>query len=148
MSDHLQSSIPPPASGRWRRWRGFIVPLVLVAIAATQMVRVQFDGLNSWRGGGFGMYAGFHPSHNDAWLIRTDTGETYRYERTGRLSTGPFADLIEPNLTYVNERRLERVFEQLPDDWRAVSVLQVWTLDFDPESGDLTRRLLVEVGNP
>ncbi|MEM1444750.1 MAG: hypothetical protein AAGF84_01735 [Planctomycetota bacterium] len=126
--------------------RILLVPLLMVLVAAGQLVAVHFDGLSSWRGGGFGMYAGFHPRHHDAWLFRADTGEAFRYEKSGEHNTGPFVAAIRPVLTYANPRRLDAVLGRLPEDWQGESRLEVWRLQFEPSTGLLTRRLVVAAG--
>ncbi len=129
--------------GGWvNRCRAWLVPAVMVAVAATQLVRVHFDGLNSWRGGGFGMYAGFHPRHHDAWLIDTATGEAFRYEKTGKHNTGPHAELIRPILTHPSQRRVDEALASLPDGWKDLGRLEVWRPTYDTSTGRLGRRLI------
>jgi hypothetical protein len=147
MSAETNSSVGAPES-RIDRLRGFVVPIVMVCVAAFQMVRVHFDGQTSWRGGGFGMYAGFHPSYNDAWLVRPGSGAALRATQTKHETMMPDAALIRPVLPHPNERNLNRALDTLPPEWRDGTRLEVWQLHFDPQTQRLTRRLLAAVSRP
>lgn len=134
--------------GRLNRLRAFAVPIVMVCVAAFQLTRVHFDGQTSWRGGGFGMYAGFHPSYNDAWLVREDSGEALRYTQAKHDKLVPDEALIRPVLPHPNERNLVRALDRLPPEWRDGVRLEVWQLDFDPKTLRLSRRRLAGVSRP
>jgi hypothetical protein len=146
------SSAPTPdvdlPGGRINRLRAFAVPIVMLCVAAFQLTRVHFDGQTSWRGGGFGMYAGFHPSYNDAWLVRESSGEALRYTQAKHDKLVPDAALIRPVLPHPNERNLVRALDGLPPEWRDGVRLEVWQLDFDPKTLRLSRRLLAGVSRP
>ena len=140
--DGNESHAPPAGPLSW--FRSHAIPCLLVLVAMHQFYRVQAEGLSSWRGGGFGMYAGFHPRHNEIWLIRTDSGASTRYVKHGGTQDHRRAAL-RPALTYVNESTLRRARNQLPGDEQAVSHLQVWQLDFDVQTMRLTRRLRADM---
>jgi hypothetical protein len=135
-------------TGPLDRVRAFAVPVVMVCVAAFQLTRVHFDGQTSWRGGGFGMYAGFHPSYNDAWLVRETTGEALRYTQAQNEKLVPDRALIRPVLPHPNARNLHRALDRLPPEWRTGVRLEVWQLDFDPRTLRLTRRRLAEASRP
>jgi hypothetical protein len=130
------------------RLRAFAVPIVMVCVAAFQLTRVHFDGQTSWRGGGFGMYAGFHPSFNDAWLVREGSDEALRYTQAKHDKLVPDAALIRPVLPHPNDRNLARALDSLPPEWRDGVRLEVWQLDFDPKALRLTRRRIAGVSRP
>lgn len=142
------SALSDTPTSLFDRIRAFAVPIVMVCVATFQLFRVHFDGQTSWRGGGFGMYAGFHPSFNDAWLVRDGTGEALRYTQAKHEKMEPDANLIRPVLPHPNHRNVDRVLDRLPSEWRDGVRLEVWQLDFDPNTLRLTRRRLTEASRP
>ena len=128
----------------FRRW---FAPLLLVLVASHQFYRVHADGLNSWRGGGFGMHGGYHPTHNDLWWIDTETGVAFRYASGKGMATqdGRLPE-VRPFLTWVNEEDLQTYHRALPEPIRNRTRIEVLQLDFDPETGVLERKRLIEAG--
>lgn len=127
----------PPA----RALRGYVAPLLLVLVAAHQYYRVHSANWNSWRGGGFGMYAGFHPAHSEAWLWRDNDEPPIRVER---LREGEPDTLgIQDCLVRVNAGCLSQAVHRMPRG-AEVRRIEIWGLSFDSSSTVLRRERLVE----
>ena len=124
--------------------RSYSVPTVMALVALVQLVFVQTAGLNSWRGGGFGMYGSFHPRQNEAWLTRLDTDQQQRYAKFGG-TKDRYSAAIRPALTWVNKRCLRTFLDSLPDAEAKQLQIQIWQLDFDPHTLQLSRRMLIEL---
>lgn len=128
MTSQLQARL-----GSARKWAS---ASLLVVVALAQFNAVLQEGQSRWRGGGFGMYADFHPNTRSVWL-RRDGGQLDRIA-----IDGPCEEALE---------RLRR----RPDASQVaiakrcltlVGSLEVWALTFDPETGELSRRRLVGGG--
>lgn len=118
-----------------------LVPLLLLlAVAAHQMWRVEADGLTRWRGGGFGMYSGIHYSENALWIgVQTPAGIQYQ---PFAIPASMEARVLAPRCTvFPTQESLE---ELLPHLSKKVRVVQVWRPRLDPETLVLERELLAE----
>jgi len=124
--------------------RRYLIPIVLILVTLHQMVRVHPEGLSSWRGGGFGAYGGFHPRHNEAWILRKDNGEKRRYTKYAG-TVDDYTARIRPCLTYTNERCVRAFLQSLPTEEARHLRVEIWQLAFDPHTLRLSRRLLLEV---
>lgn len=127
------------------RLRGCIAPLVLILIGAHQFYRVQLSRWNSWRGGGFGMYAGFHPAHTDAWLWLEEGRPPVRvatHEDSQELDPRGITDCT----VRANEGCLRDALQGTGHGTR-VRRIQIWRLSFDPSTGLLRRDLLAELAS-
>ena len=122
--------------------RRYAVPVVMALVATWQIVRVHTQGLSSWRGGGFGMYARFHPRTNDLWLCHGD--DCYRYTKyDGRADE--FTPHLRRCLTLTNEKTLRQALSWLPCSEEHTHSLSVYRLDFDPVKMTLSRKVLARV---
>lgn len=126
---------------RW--WRSYGVAIILLVVATHQMYRVHFQGWNAWRGGGFGMYSGFHPRHTDIWIERTDTGEARRYAKYEGTKDA-LTSRVRPNVTHVDAERLGELKQHFDENERPHVRITTVQLDFDPHSLTLQRRTLAE----
>ena len=122
--------------------RGSIVPAVLVIVALCQLVMVQTLGLSSWRCGGFGMYGGFHPRHNELWVFESGNMIGDRYAKDELVETSTQRHLRDC-LTFVNQDFATQRLEKIADE-RELAI-QVWQLDFDPWKMTLSRKLRLSV---
>lgn len=142
-----REATPKAKSKFLTRLQHYGVPLLLVVVASHQFYRVHADGLSSWRGGGFGMYGGYHPTQNDLWWTSTETGESVRYtKKKGVATEDDRYRSLRPFLTYVNGPSLSRYFSNLPREVQETTRVEIWQLDFDPTTGILGRRLLLSEG--
>ena len=127
-------------------FRKNFVTTLLVLVAAHQFYHVHTGGLSSWRGGGFGMYGSFHPTHRDLWVVDTTTGESVRYTKAdGDATEDSRRPSLRPFLTWTNEAAMRRYHETLTPAERARTELQVWELQFDPSTSELSGELLVKI---
>ncbi|MEE9576972.1 MAG: hypothetical protein V3W35_06135 [Gemmatimonadota bacterium] len=122
-----------------RRWMLLVVVLL---VAAAQLYRVTTQGQSSWKGGGFGMYAGFHPDHSDIWVWY---GDDERPTRLARDLDPPETDVSDLLICAVlsTDICLERVHSGLGDSER-ITRMEIWELDFDPRNRALSRTLVAE----
>ncbi len=70
---------PEPRPGPRNAARAYLVPVVLVCVAATQLGFVELRGLTRWKGGGFGMYSDPHPDLREVWLELERASGPFRY---------------------------------------------------------------------
>lgn len=124
--------------------RSYGVALLMVVVACHQFVRVQTQSLSSWRGGGFGMYASFHPRHHDVWVERSDTGEKRRYQKYDPAEGDPVFDAVRWCLTWPNDVNTRVAVSDMPDGWRSTARVRVYRLGYDPASSRLTRELVAD----
>lgn len=127
--------------------RNYGVAAVMVVVAMHQMFRVQTQDLSSWRGGGFGMYASFHPRHHDAWVTHRDTGESVRYQKYDDFTHSEYL-AIRPVLTWPTDFQLARAVDRLPEEERTDMEVEIYRLDFDVETCVLKRKLLASWPEP
>ncbi|MEN1681384.1 MAG: hypothetical protein AAGJ46_17515 [Planctomycetota bacterium] len=124
--------------------RNYSVATVMALVAATQLFVVQTQGLVSWRAGGFGMYASFHPRHHEAWVTTGDGGEPVRYTKYDAAADCEVYRAIRHCLTWPSNLRLDEALLGLPEELRQATRVRIYRLNFDPSSGVLSRKLLAE----
>jgi hypothetical protein len=118
---------------------------VLMAIWATgQMWVVHSRGLNSWRGGGFGMYAGFHPVQNDAWVWEQDQPVPQRYWKQSDDDSELYR-IVRPHLTFPRPHELQSDLRKRFADGKGGCRVAVTALRFDLDSLELSRTFLLDV---
>lgn len=117
-----------------RRWAVF-AGVCLVAIV--QVSRVLAGRQSSWKGGGFGMYAGFHPNHAEIWAWPAD-GPPVRFTRSALGPANTSRGLRECTV----RTTVACLEERMPrDDGRPrYRRVELWERRFDPATGRLTRR--------
>jgi hypothetical protein len=130
----------------YSRLRAALPVLLLLTLALWQFTQVHSQGWNSWRGGGFGMYAGFHPHHGEAWVWFGDSPAPTRIVRHAITPT-PLAGLLHTCLVQLTEACLERVQRRLPPTM-PVDRIELWRLTFNPATRVLGRELVAAVGAP
>ena len=121
-----------------RRARVLAVPLILIAVALVQMVRVFTAGQSRWRGGGFGMYAELHPNATQIWLFEsgsTGAAPTLLSE-SERAPTGDRVARCKRLRSTECLRQIARGLPALAPGRR----LEIWLPDFDAPTGKLSRR--------
>ena len=119
------------------------VALLMASVALHQLVRVQTQDLVSWRGGGFGMYASFHPRHHDAWVTRSESSEPTRYQKY----EGPQDEIfhaVRTCLTWPSQDQADQAIAKLKPEIRDQITLEVYRLEFDPERSIVSRKLLTQ----
>ena len=121
--------------------RKYGVAILMIVVASHQLYRVQLQGQSSWRGGGFGMYASFHPRHHDAWVHHLDSDEFVRYQKYDDSSQPEFL-AVRPVLTWPTDEQLARAMENLPESDREKLEAHIYRLEFDVPSCVLSRKLL------
>ncbi len=121
-----------------RRW-AVLAGVCLVALL--QFSQVVMGRQSSWKGGGFGMYAGFHPNFAEVWAWPADGTEPVRFTRAAR---GPANTSRGLRLCTVRTT-LSCLEERMPRDGGVARYrrLQLWQRSFDPATRRLTRRLLL-----
>ena len=125
-------------------WTAVLVPAVMAGWAVFQLWMVHTQGLNSWRGGGFGMYAGFHPVQNDAWL-RIDDQEPIHFTKSEK-SDHPLYRVVRPHLTFPRETELAERLKTLGKENGHRYHVVITQLAFDLDSGQLSRTDLLRCG--
>jgi hypothetical protein len=127
----------------WDVWARYVPALLLVAIAARQIVLAFTVGLAPWSGGGFGMFSSTDAGaarHLHAFVIRPGI------QREVRVPNGPedWERRVATLPSDANLRALATALAALPspDHGPASAVrIQVWRTEFDPESLAPTGRL-------
>jgi hypothetical protein len=122
--------------------RGHVAPLILVGVASWQFYHVVEAGWNTWRGGGFGMYAGFHPSHTEVWVTVRGEPDPQRVLQ-GASEPEPYARILQGCLVRANRSCLRSALRRMPSN-AGVTEIEIWRLSFDPSSALLRRELLTE----
>ena len=119
------------------------VALVMTIWAAGQLYVVQTRGLNSWRGGGFGMYAGFHPVQNDAWVVKD--GEVFtRYWKHSKDNSELFR-IIRPHLTFPRNQELSASLQDYAATDGHELEVDIYSPALDLESLELSRKPLLHL---
>ena len=104
--------------------------MVVLVVALNQM-RLRSDGLSSWKGGGFGMYAEMHPVYTKLFVkARSDQPEPAR--------TFPTPEAIEAMET-AQLYRSDQNLEKLREEYRLMTgipelAVQVWLPVFNLDS--------------
>ena len=131
MRERLRALVP--GAQRW------LVPLLLVAVASVQLARVSFGGQSRWRGGGFGMYAEFHPNKNQIWLRALGRPDA----PPGRLSESEGAPATRRAVARCLRLRSQACLGELAATLPrgpAPQRLEIWQPAFDARAGALSRR--------
>jgi len=130
----------------WERasWRVWVVPALLVVVAVHQFYRVHAEGLSSWRGGGFGMYAGFHPRQHDLWVYVAGEQVPRRYTKYGGPGDAVFESLRD-SITYRNADDCRDRVSELRAAGVEVERVDLWRLSYDPSGRTLGRELVFRV---
>lgn len=121
-----------------RKWA---VLVGICVVALVQLSQVLAGNQSSWKGGGFGMYAGFHPNFAEIWAWPADGSEPVRYTRSAR---GPAYTSRGLRLCTVRTTR-QCLESRMPREngvprYRHV---ELWQRSYDAESSTLTRTLLL-----
>jgi hypothetical protein len=122
-----------------------IAPLLLVVVAATQIILTRTTLLSSWKGGGFGMFAALDGSQH-RWITVVVAAPDRTEELTIPRSLGELAERIQ---LYPAERWLDELGKQMADRERrrGHSVEQVrielWRTDYQRHTLDANSRRLV-----
>lgn len=125
--------------------------LLLVVVAAVQLVLVRTQGLSPWSGGGFGMFSTLdHASrrHLHAFVLRP--GLRREVAPPPELERKIFRALTLPTRARLREIALELAETPLPDHGPPTAVqVQVWNTRFDPRtltpSSHILRELLLRL---
>lgn len=123
-----------------RRWA---VPAAACLVALLQLVQVLERRQSSWKGGGFGMYAGFHPNLAEIWAWPRDGSDPVRFTRSahGPANTSAGLRLCTVRTTAAClEGRVPRDDDGVPLYER----VELWERSFDLETRRLSRRLVAE----
>ena len=120
------------------------VPCVMAAWATVQLITVQTTNLNSWRGGGFGMYAGFHPMHNTAWVDAGDESKVEGFWKNDDHDSGLYP-IIRPHLTFPREARLRSDLHEYATTSNKPWSVEITGLEFDLDTLDLSHRRIMYV---
>ena len=123
------------------KFRALFIPVLMASVATVQMAVVHTAGLNSWRGGGFGMYARFHPRNAEVWFEIGSTRQSFaKYDK----NAGDQSTAVNWSLTLVNQSTATDLLNALSSGGKTVERLAVYRLDFDADNMKLTRKLLAE----
>ncbi len=119
--------------------------LITVQITRASSAQTQEDsaqrgvGLSTWRGGGFGMYAGFHPVQNDAWVTASPDDPPQRFWKHSKEDSKLYR-VVRPHLTFPRPDALRDDLSKLDDPPQKT---EITGLKFDVASGELSRRQLL-----
>jgi len=121
-----------------RRWA---VLAGVCLVAGLQLSQVLAGRQSSWKGGGFGMYAGFHPNYAEIWAWPADGSEPVRFTRAARgpAHTGSGLRLCTVRTT------LECVERRIPRDGERPRYrrVELWQRSFHPATRTLTRAMIL-----
>jgi len=131
MRERLRALVP--VAQRW------LVPLLLVTVASVQLARVSFGGQSRWRGGGFGMYAEFHPNKNQIWLRAREHPDVPPVRLTETEGTPATRHAVARCLRLRSQACLGELAATLPGD-PGPRRLEIWQPAFDARAGTLSRR--------
>ncbi len=109
--------------------------------ACVQFYLVQFDGLSSWRGGGFGMYASFHPVQNRAW-IHSENQDPIVFSKKDRAESN-LLKIVRPHLTFRQVNALKSSINEIP----ARPHIEIFKLQFDMDSYKLEREKILDTAD-
>ena len=121
-----------------RAIRAYTIPVVMTLVACHHFYRVQAENLVSWRGGGFGMYASFHPRQHEVWIERSDSAPPERYAKYVGDTGGVFY-AVRPTLTWPSDARIRVAWDALEELGHPAEGVAVYRLAFDPKTCVLTR---------
>ena len=88
------------------------------------------------------MYAGFHPSHAEAWVRVAGESSPIRVMR-GAAEPQPYSQSLQDCLVRANLGCLLAAVHRMPRDSHVVGI-ELWRLSFDPTSALLRRELVAE----
>lgn len=109
--------------------KNYGIPLLAVLVALHQLTHRSW-GLTSWKGGGFGMYAEFHPVYNKL-LIFSDLPITNSPSQTML----PLNELLSEARLYPNKRIADRIKAECKNLYGENTYrLEVWKPVFEPDS--------------
>lgn len=120
-----------------RRWA---VLIAVCVVALLQLAQVLARRQSSWKGGGFGMYAGFHPNLAEIWAWPPDGSPPVRFTRSAQ---GP--ENTSAGLRLCTVRTTAACLEdRVPRDGDAPRYerLELWERSFDLDTRRLSRRLI------
>ncbi|HSM36571.1 MAG TPA: hypothetical protein VK837_09270 [Longimicrobiales bacterium] len=120
-----------------RRWA---VLVGVCGVALYQLTQVLPGHQSSWKGGGFGMYAGFHPNYAEIWAWPADGSNPVRFTRSAR---GPASTSRGLRLCAV--RTTARCLEErmpLDGDQPRYRRLELWQRTFDVPTRRVGRRMI------
>lgn len=130
----------------------WLVPVLLFAVASTQLGRVFFSGQSRWRGGGFGMYSEFHPNLTQVWLVErgsTSGGGPPPLRLSEQDAAPEVARLVDRCMRLRSQACLRDLAAALP---AAPALkpprsrrLELWLPAFDAATGALSRRRVAEL---
>ncbi|MEM1068835.1 MAG: hypothetical protein AAGI63_08070 [Planctomycetota bacterium] len=126
-------------------WTRGGVAIVMASWATVQLVYVQTQGLNSWRGGGFGMYGGFHPVQNDAW-VTTDEQPSVHYWKRSRDDSELFS-VVRPHLTFPRKTALTDSLNELSSKSGKRYDVEITSPSLDLETLVLSRQPLLRTSS-
>jgi hypothetical protein len=126
-----------PTTGFLRRWA---VLAGVCLVASFQLAQVLSGRQSSWKGGGYGMYAGFHPNHAEIWAWPVDGSDPVRYTRSAR---GPANTSHGLRLCAV-QTTARCLGERMPreDGIPLYRRIELWQRTFDVSTGRMGRRLI------
>ena len=113
--------------------------VLLAALVAGYQLYLRQQGINSWKGGGFGMYADYHPVYTKL-LIRS---------KSGKQPAGPFelSDLAVDLMAKVQIYPHDDYLEALKAEYGRISgiddlSIQVWGPVYNPDLGTYHMKLV------
>ncbi|MEO1572163.1 MAG: hypothetical protein AAFU51_12935 [Bacteroidota bacterium] len=131
----------PRRAPRWVRWS---VAAFMAVWASGQLVVVQTQGLSSWRAGGFGMYASFHPVQRDAWVQAEGQEELQRFWKKGTYDV-PVFEIVRPHLTFPRPGVLQDALDAHAAAGHPRYAVEITTLSFDVETRTLSHSPVLKV---
>ncbi len=119
-----------------RKWHPLLSKygvFILALAVSLNHLRLRHEGISSWKGGGFGMYAGMHPIYTKV-FIKSRSGKAPNRQ-------------IQPSEKAIKLMAKARIYptnstlEQLKQEYRRLSgqqdlLVQIWVPVFNPDTGE------------
>ncbi len=125
-----------------RQVRLWLVPAVLIVIAALQLWRAHTQDLSPWIGAGFGMFATIDGERSRL-LILEDRGTGARLQLPEALVTDARRALQAPSA-----ERLQRLETELSDHYGTEVEVEVWRAKFNHDTNHLNWERLRSSSEP
>lgn len=131
----------------WVRWA---VPGWMAIWALGHLIVVQASDLSTWRGGGFGMYASFHPVQHDGYVVLSD-GSPLHFTKhatdpnTSETRHDTLYRILRSHLTFARPQRLQLELADWAKENGVSADATVTKLDFDLDTLQLSQQTVLNV---
>lgn len=123
-----------------RRLRYTFAPLLLVTVAMVQLWCIESDHLSRWRGGGFGMYAEYHPNLYQVWLAQGEQRRRLGIQDDGACQVQPAVELCQRWRTEACLALVARCMRRPDNHHQGLTQLEIWAPRFHLARAVLVRQ--------